>query len=32
MKGKEEFSTITHYIFPIGKTKPTITLPEVKMQ
>jgi len=32
MKGKEEFSTITHYIFPIGKTKPIITLPEVKIQ
>jgi len=32
MKGKNEFSTITNYIFPIGKTKPTITLPEVKMQ
>lgn len=31
MKGKDEFSTITHYIFPIGKTKATITLPEVKM-
>ena len=31
MKGKTEFSTLTHYIFPIGKTKPIITLPEVKM-
>jgi len=31
MKGENEFSTITHYIFPIGKTKPTILLPEVKM-
>ncbi len=31
MKGKDEFSTITHYIFPIGKTKSTVTLPEVKM-
>ncbi len=32
MKGKNEFSTITHYIFPIGKTKPIVTLPEVKIQ
>ena len=32
MKGNTEFSTLTHYIFPIGKTKPIISLPEVKMQ
>ena len=32
MKGDTEFSTLTHYIFPIGKTKPIISLPEVKMQ
>ena len=32
MKGTTEFSTITHYVFPIGKAKPIITLPEVKMQ
>ena len=32
MKGVKEFSTLSNYIFPIGKTKPTITLPEVKMQ
>ena len=32
MKGKNEFSTITDYIFPIGKTKPLVTLPEVKIQ
>ena len=32
MKGVKEFSTLSDYIFPIGKTKPTITLPEVKMQ
>lgn len=32
MKGKNKFSTITEYIFPIGKTKPTIKLPEVKIQ
>ena len=31
MKGEKEFSTITDYVFPIGKTKPTIELPEVKM-
>jgi len=32
MKGNTEFSTLTHYIFPIGKTKPVVSLPEVKMQ
>jgi len=32
MKGDTEFSTLTHYIFPIGKTKPIVSLPEVKMQ
>jgi small subunit ribosomal protein S4e len=32
MKGNSEFSTLSHYIFPIGKTKPVISLPEVKMQ
>ena len=32
MKGTNEFSTLTHYVFPIGKNKPVITLPEVKMQ
>ena len=32
MKGKTEFSTLTHYIFPIGKTKSIISIPEVKMQ
>jgi small subunit ribosomal protein S4e len=31
MKGKNEFSTITHYVFPIGKTKSIVTLPEVKI-
>jgi small subunit ribosomal protein S4e len=31
MKGKTEFSTLTHYIFPIGKTKSIISVPEVKM-
>lgn len=29
MKGEAEFSTIVNYVFPIGKTKPGITLPEV---
>jgi small subunit ribosomal protein S4e len=32
MKGEKEFSTIAEYVFPIGKTKPAIGLPEVKMQ
>ena len=32
MKGEKEFSTIAEYVFPIGKTKPAIELPEVKMQ
>ena len=32
MKADTEFSTITDYVFPIGKTKPVINLPEVKMK
>jgi small subunit ribosomal protein S4e len=32
MKGKNEFSTHQEYVFPIGKTKPIISLPEVKIQ
>ncbi len=32
MKGKTEFSTLTDYVFPIGEKKPTIELPEVKIQ
>jgi small subunit ribosomal protein S4e len=32
MKGKTNFSTIQDYVFPIGKTKPAIELPEVKVQ
>ena len=32
MKGAKEFTTLKDYVFPIGKDKPTITLPEVKMQ
>ncbi len=31
MKGETEFSTLQDYVFPIGKTKPMINLPEVKM-
>ena len=32
MKGTNEFSTHREYVFPIGKTKPAISLPEVKIQ
>jgi len=32
MKGKTDFSTLQEYVFPIGKQKPAIDLPEVKMQ
>ena len=32
MKGDKEFSTLAKYIFPIGKIKPIIKLPEVKIQ
>jgi len=32
MKGKTEFSTLQNYVFPIGKDKPVIELPEVKIQ
>ena len=32
MKGKNSFSTVQNYVFPIGKDKPVIGLPEVKMQ
>ena len=32
MKGNTEFSTLSHYIFPIGKTKTIVSLPEVTMQ
>lgn len=32
MKGKNDFSTLQKYVFPIGKTKPTIEIPEVKIQ
>ncbi len=32
MKGTSEFSTLQEYVFLIGKAKPIITLPEVKVQ
>jgi len=32
MKGVKEFTTLQNYVFPIGKTKPVISLPEVKIQ
>jgi small subunit ribosomal protein S4e len=32
LKGEKEFSTIASYVFPIGKNKPVITIPEVTMQ
>lgn len=32
LKSDKEFSTIANHVFLIGKTKPAITLPEVKMQ
>jgi len=32
MKSDKEFQTLAKYIFPIGKTKPIISIPEVKMQ
>ena len=32
MKGKSDFSTLQEYVFPIGKAKPVIELPEVKIQ
>jgi small subunit ribosomal protein S4e len=32
LKGETDFSTLTKYLFPIGKSKPIITLPEVKFK
>lgn len=32
LKGKNEFTTLQRYVFPIGKNKPVIELPEVKIQ
>jgi small subunit ribosomal protein S4e len=31
MKGDHSFVTLQEYVFPIGKTKPVITVPEVKI-
>ena len=32
LKSDKEFSTTANHVFPIGKTKPAISLPEVKIQ
>ncbi len=32
MKGATDFTTLQKYVFPIGKNKPSIELPEVKIQ
>lgn len=32
MKGENEFTTIEPYVFPVGKTKPVIAIPEVIIQ
>ena len=32
MKGNHKFTTIEPYVFPVGKTKPIIKIPEVKVQ
>ena len=32
MKGKSDFLTLQEYVFPVGKTKPVIELPEVIMR
>lgn len=32
MKGETEFTTLEYYVFPIGKNKPIIKVPEVKIQ
>ena len=32
MKGVHDFTTLEQYVFPVGKTKPVITLPEVRIQ
>ena len=32
MKGKSDFTTLQEYVFPIGKQKPVIAIPEVKIQ
>jgi small subunit ribosomal protein S4e len=32
MKGVNEFTTLEKYVFPVGKTKPVIAVPEVRIQ
>lgn len=32
MKGEHEFQTLEHYVFPVGKNKPVISVPEVNIQ
>jgi small subunit ribosomal protein S4e len=32
MKGGNDFTTYEKYVFPVGKTKPVIAIPEVKIQ
>lgn len=32
MKGDQQFTTLEQYVFPIGKTKPVIAIPEVNIQ
>lgn len=32
MSGDQQFMTLERYVFPIGKTKPVISIPEVSMQ
>lgn len=32
MKGEHEFQTLERYVFPIGKNKPVISIPEVSVQ
>jgi len=32
MKGNHDFTTIEPYVFPVGKAKPVIAIPEVKVQ
>jgi ribosomal protein S4E len=32
MKGVNEFTTLEKYVFPVGKTKPVIAVPEVRVQ
>lgn len=32
MKGAKNFTTLEKYVFPVGKTKPVIAVPEVKVQ